>query len=149
MRACIQRVSQASVSIDNEVFSEIGRGLLVLVGVEKGDSDSDARYMADKLLGLRVFEDDDGKMNRSIEDVCGTMLIVSQFTLCGDVRKGRRPSFVDAADPDEGERLYELLVQRIRAADIEAQTGRFRTHMNVALINDGPVTILIDSKKRW
>ena len=149
MRACVQRVSQASVTVDRDVISRIDTGFLVLVGVEKEDSDSDVRYLADKLLGLRIFDDDDGKMNRSIADVRGAMLIVSQFTLCGDVRKGRRPSFIDAAEPEEGERLYESLVRRIREAGIETQTGRFRTHMNVALVNDGPVTILIDSRKRW
>lgn len=149
MRACVQRVSEASVTVEKEVISQIDGGFLVLVGVEKGDTERDTRYMADKLLGLRVFEDDDGKMNRSIVDAHGAMLIVSQFTLCGDVRKGRRPSFIDAAEPDEGERLYELLCDQIRSAGIEVQTGRFRTHMDVGLINDGPVTILIDSRKRW
>lgn len=149
MRACVQRVSQASVTVEREVISQINVGFLVLVGVERGDTEQDARYLSDKLFGLRVFDDDDGKMNRSIADVDGAMLIVSQFTLCGDVRKGRRPSFIDAAEPEEGERLYELLVEQIRNAGIDVQMGRFRTHMDVSLINDGPVTILIDSRKRW
>lgn len=147
MRAVCQRVSEASVTVDGSVVSQIEHGFLVLLGVEKGDSEKDAKYIADKLVTLRVFEDDEGKMNRSLEDVAGSLLIVSQFTLCGDVRKGRRPSFINAADPALGNELYEKVIELTRSRGIETGTGRFQTDMKVALINDGPVTILIDSNK--
>lgn len=148
MRACIQRVSQASVTVDGQIVGQIGRGLLVLVGVGQGDVESDARYLADKIVELRIFEDDDGKMNRSLIDTGGAMLVVSQFTLYGDCRKGRRPSFVAAAPPEQGERLYETFVAAVATRGIRVATGRFRAHMDVALVNDGPVTLLLDSEKR-
>jgi D-tyrosyl-tRNA(Tyr) deacylase len=145
MRACIQRVSQASVSVEGEVVGQIAHGLVVLLGVSAGDGDAEVRWLADKIVGLRIFNDDDGKMNRSLGDVGGAMLVVSQFTLYGDCRKGRRPSFIDAAPPDQAEALYEDFVKQVRRQGIEVATGRFRTHMDVALVNDGPVTIWIDT----
>ena len=147
MRACVQRVSEASVTVEGRVVGRIERGLLVLLGVEQGDADADARFMCDKTVELRIFEDEQGKMNRSLSDVGGSMLVVSQFTLLGDCRKGRRPSFVRAADLAEGNRLYELFVECVAARGIKVETGTFRAHMDVALVNDGPVTILLDSKK--
>lgn len=147
MRAVVQRVSQASVTVDGEVTGRIDTGLMVLLGVEDGDADRDARYLAEKIAGLRVFEDADGKMNLSLADVGGGMLVVSQFTLLGDCRKGRRPSFVSAAQPAEAERLYECFVSIVQGLGIKAECGRFRTHMNVALVNDGPVTLMLDSGK--
>jgi D-tyrosyl-tRNA(Tyr) deacylase len=147
MRACVQRVSEASVTVDGKVVGRIERGLLVLLGVEQEDTDADARYMCDKTVELRIFEDEQGKMNRSLLDVGGGMLVVSQFTLLGDCRKGRRPSFIRAADPEEGNRLYELFVECVTARGVQVETGTFRAHMDVALVNDGPVTILLDSKK--
>ncbi len=147
MRACVQRVTQASVAVDGEVVGQIGRGLLVLLGVAGDDTVEDAHQMADKIIGLRIFEDDDGKMNRSLEEAGGAMLVVSQFTLLGDCRKGRRPSFVHAAPPELGEQLYELFVAAIGIRGIPVATGRFRAHMDVSLVNDGPVTLLLDSKR--
>jgi len=147
MRAVVQRVSQASVTSDGELTGEIGLGLMVLLGVAKGDTDNDAKYLAEKTVGLRIFEDDDDKMNLALSDVGGEMLVVSQFTLLGDCRKGRRPSFVDAGPPEEAERLYELFVSNVKQHGIDVQCGRFRTHMNVSLVNDGPVTMLLDSEK--
>jgi len=149
MRACVQRVSEASVTVDGQVVGRIGRGLLVLLGVEQEDTDADARYLCDKTVELRIFVDDQGKMNRSLLDVGGGMLVVSQFTLLGDCRKGRRPSFVQAASPEEGNRLYELFVECVAARGVQVETGTFRAHMDVALVNDGPVTLLLDSKKRF
>jgi D-tyrosyl-tRNA(Tyr) deacylase len=146
MRACVQRVTEAQVTVDDEVVGQIGRGLLVLLGVANGDSDADARWLAEKIAGLRIFEDDAGKMNLSLGEIGGSMLVVSQFTLLGDCRRGRRPSFVDAARPEEAERLYEVFVDTVRAAGIEVATGRFRAHMLVSLVNDGPVTLIIESK---
>lgn len=137
------------MTVDGQVVGRIGRGLLVLLGVEQEDMDADARYMCDKAVELRVFVDDQGKMNRSLLDVGGGMLVVSQFTLLGDCRKGRRPSFVQAASPEEGNRLYELFVECVAARGVEVETGTFRAHMDVALVNDGPVTLLLDSKKRF
>jgi D-tyrosyl-tRNA(Tyr) deacylase len=139
MRALVQRVSEASVSIGSERVSAIGPGLLVLLGVREGDGDEQAERLARKLLALRVFEDDEGRMNRSVEDVGGEVLCVSQFTLYGDTRKGNRPSFVQAAPPKEAERLYE----RVREA-LSARGGRFGARMAVALVNDGPVTLLVE-----
>jgi D-aminoacyl-tRNA deacylase len=139
MRALVQRVSEASVSIGSERVSAIGPGLLVLLGVREGDGDEQAERLARKLLALRVFEDDEGRMNRSVEDVGGEVLCVSQFTLYGDTRKGNRPSFVKAAPPKEAERLYE----RVREA-LSARGGRFGARMAVALVNDGPVTLLVE-----
>ncbi len=147
MRAVVQRVSQASVTVDGEVTGRIDTGLMVLLGVEDGDADRDAHYLAEKIAGLRVFEDANGKMNLSLADVGGGMLVVSQFTLLGDCRKGRRPSFVAAAQPAEAERLYEYFVSIVQGLGIKAECGRFRTHMNVALVNDGPVTLMLDSGK--
>ena len=147
MRACVQRVSQASVTVDGEVVGEIERGLLVLLGVASEDTEDDSRLLADKICGLRVFEDADDKMNLSIEDIGGAMLVVSQFTLFGDCRKGRRPSFVQAAPPEQAEQLYETFVAGVGVRGIKVATGRFRAHMDVALVNDGPVTLLLDSKK--
>ncbi len=145
MRACVQRVSQASVTVDGKIIGQIGRGLVVLLGVAHHDSADDAKQLAGKISQLRIFPDDDGKMNRSLEDIGGAMLIVSQFTLMGDCRKGRRPSFVDAAPPDVGERLYESFVDFVRGRGVAVATGQFRAHMDVALVNDGPVTILLDT----
>jgi D-tyrosyl-tRNA(Tyr) deacylase len=147
MRAVVQRVSQASVTVAGEVVGQIGQGMLVLLGVADGDDDRDAATLADKIVGLRIFEDEEGKMNRGLADIGGAMLVVSQFTLLGDCRKGRRPSFVAAAAPETAERLYEVFVQAVRNAGIEVATGRFRQHMDVALVNDGPVTLLLDSRK--
>ena len=150
MRAVVQRVTEASVTVEGEVVSEIGPGVLVLLGVEQGDTSADARYMAEKIAGLRIHDDDDGKMNRSLLDVGGQLLAVSQFTLLGDCRKGRRPSFIDAAAPEEGNRLYEEFVDLSRSLGIaKVATGRFRANMQVALVNDGPVTLLLDSKKAF
>lgn len=147
MRAVVQRVSRAKVSVNGTITGEIGLGLLVLLGVGHEDSDADLNYMVEKIVGLRIFEDEAGKMNRSVRDVSGSVLAVSQFTLYGDVRRGKRPSFDDAAPPVEARRLYELFVERIRAACLLCETGRFQEMMEVELVNDGPVTILLDSKK--
>jgi D-aminoacyl-tRNA deacylase len=147
MRAVIQRVSRARVTVDEGVTGEIGAGLLVLLGVAEGDTEAEAGYLADKTIGLRIFEDDAGKMNLSVTDVAGAILVVSQFTLYGDVRKGKRPSFDRAARPEEANRLYEYFVQRVRAAGVQCETGKFQAMMEVELVNDGPVTILLDSEK--
>ena len=147
MRAVVQRVSRASVTVDDQIVGQIGRGFLVLPGVAEGDGESEVVYMAQKIAGLRVFEDSDGKMNISLKDVDGQMLVVSQFTLLGDCRKGRRPSFVAAARPEVAERLYEAFVAEVEGQGIAVQTGTFQVHMDVELINDGPVTLLIDSEK--
>ena len=149
MRAVVQRVSRAKVAVAGEVAGEIGLGLLVLLGVDKQDSEAGADYLADKIIGLRIFEDDGGKMNRSVVDVGGAMLVVSQFTLYGDVRKGKRPSFDDAAPPQRARELYEYFVQRVRASGLRCETGRFQEMMEVELINEGPVTILLDSEKSF
>ncbi|MEO5936982.1 MAG: D-aminoacyl-tRNA deacylase [Terriglobales bacterium] len=147
MRAVIQRVSRASVRVEGAMVGEIGRGLLVLLGVAVGDDESAADYLAEKTAGLRIFEDETGKMNLAVADVQGAVLVVSQFTLYGDVRKGKRPSFDRAARPDEAKRLYEHFVERIRALGIQCETGRFQAMMDVELVNDGPVTILLDSER--
>lgn len=147
MRAVVQRVSRAKVTVDRIVTGEIGLGLLVLLGVGREDGESDLNYIAEKVAGLRVFEDADGKMNRSVRDVGGSVLAVSQFTLYGDVRRGKRPSFEEAAPPDQARELYEAFVGRIRAAGLRCETGRFQEMMQVELVNEGPVTILLDSKK--
>lgn len=147
MRACVQRVSQASVTVDGQVVGRIGRGLLVLLGVTVDDESKDASYLAEKITTLRIFNDDDGKMNRSLLDTGGQMLVVSQFTLLGDCRKGRRPSFIQAAGPEIAQRLYELFVAQVQSVGVLVQTGRFQAQMDVALVNDGPVTILLDSRK--
>lgn len=146
MKAVVQRVSSASVHVEGENLGEIGPGLLVLLGVAKGDEESDADFLAEKTAGLRIFGDDEGKMNRSVIDVGGAILAVSQFTLLGDCRKGRRPSFIDAAPPEIADRLYRHFVSRSRALGVRTETGRFQAHMEVRLVNDGPVTILLDSR---
>jgi D-tyrosyl-tRNA(Tyr) deacylase len=149
MRAVVQRVSRAKVTVNEFVCGEIGLGLLVLLGVGKEDAEVDAVYLAEKVAGLRIFEDENGKMNRSLQDVGGSVLAVSQFTLYGDVRKGKRPSFDDAAPPEPAKRLYELFVQQIQASGLRCETGRFQEMIQVELVNEGPVTILLDSKKTF
>jgi D-tyrosyl-tRNA(Tyr) deacylase len=149
MRAVVQRVSRAKVTINDWVSGEIGLGLLVLLGVGQQDTENDATYLAEKIVGLRIFEDSDEKMNRSVQDVSGSLLVVSQFTLYGDVRRGKRPSFDVAAPPGEARRLYELFVDRVRAAGLRCETGRFQEMMQVELVNEGPVTILLDSAKTF
>jgi D-aminoacyl-tRNA deacylase len=148
MRACIQRVSSAKVVVDGETVGEIGLGLLVLLGVAIGDGDEDLAWLVDKVVGLRIFEDADGKMNLALADVSGELLVVSQFTLLGDCRKGRRPSFIAAAPPEKAERVYEQFVARAREQGVRVATGKFRAHMDVSLVNDGPVTLVIDSAER-
>ncbi len=149
MRAVIQRVSEASVTVEDEITGQIGRGFLVLLGVGTDDIEDDAVYLAGKAAGLRVFEDADGKMNLSLADIDGAMLVVSQFTLYGDARKGRRPSFIDAARPEKANQLYESFCAEVRGQGIRVETGRFQKHMDVALVNDGPVTLLLDSRKQF
>jgi D-aminoacyl-tRNA deacylase len=146
MRACIQRVSRAQVTVAGEVCGRIGKGLLVLLGVAEGDTETDAQQLAEKIVSLRVFEDAEEKMNLALADVGGAMLVVSQFTLLGDCRKGRRPSFTAAAPPEVAEALYEVFTRAAAAQGIEVATGRFRQHMEVDLVNDGPVTILLSSE---
>ena len=147
MRACVQRVHQASVTVAGQVVGRIEQGMLVLLGVSQDDGEADARYLADKTANLRIFEDDEGRMNRSLLESGGAMLVVSQFTLLGDCRKGRRPSFVKAAEPAVAERLYSVFAEETRARGVATAMGRFREHMEVALVNDGPVTVLLDSKR--
>ena len=149
MRAVVQRVSRARVTVGDEVVGEIRPGLLVLLGIAKEDQEGDADYLADKIIGLRVFEDDRGRMNRTVGEVGGGVLVVSQFTLYGDVRRGKRPSFDAAAPPEKARSLYEYFVARMRAAGLGCETGRFQEMMQVDLVNDGPVTILLDSSKAF
>jgi D-tyrosyl-tRNA(Tyr) deacylase len=149
MRAVVQRVSRARVTVKSEVTGEIGPGLLVLLGVGREDSEADAIYLAEKIAGLRVFEDDAGKMNLGLAEVGGSVLAVSQFTLYGDVRRGKRPSFDEAAAPEKARELYEMFVGHIRSAGLRCETGRFQEMMKVELVNEGPVTILLDSGKRF
>lgn len=149
MRAVVQRVSRAEVRVDGEVVGQIGDGFAVLIGVGEGDTDADAAWLANKLVGLRVFEDDDGLMNRAITDTGGAILLVSQFTLYGDCRKGRRPSFVKAMEPGEAARLCDVVATHVRDAGVEVQTGRFRATMQVELCNEGPVTLLLDSERTF
>ena len=149
MRAVVQRVSRASVTVGGEVTGRIGKGLLLLLAVEEGDGQNEVVYMAQKVVGLRVFEDAEGKMNLGLPEVGGAMLVVSQFTLLGDCRKGRRPSFIQAARPELADELYRAFCAEVRGQGIEVQTGRFQTHMDVELVNDGPVTLLIDSHKQF
>ncbi len=147
MRTVIQRVSRASVEISGHVVGEIGTGLLVLLAVARDDERPDADYLAEKIANLRVFDDDEGKMNRSLLETGGAMLVVSQFTLYGDVRRGRRPSYSDAAEPEKANQLYEYFVERVRSFGVKVETGVFQAMMKVSLMNDGPVTILLDSRK--
>ena len=147
MRAVVQRVTGARVEVDGVVTGAIGRGFLVLLGVEQGDGEADLAYIVSKIEGLRVFEDDGGKMNLALADVGGAVLLVSQFTLCGDARKGRRPSFSAAAAPADGERWYQRAIEGLRAVGLPVETGRFGADMQVHLVNDGPVTLLLDSRR--
>lgn len=149
MRAVLQRVSRATVTVDGAVVGRIGTGWLVLLGVAKGDLDDDADRLADKVVKLRAFEDDQGKMNRSVREAHGSVLVVSQFTLLADCRTGQRPSFTEAAEPAEAERLYLRFVEHVRAAGLKTETGTFRAMMAVELVNDGPVTFLLDSRKAF
>ncbi|HXI93685.1 MAG TPA: D-aminoacyl-tRNA deacylase [Blastocatellia bacterium] len=147
MRAVVQRVTEARVEVAGEAVGEIGAGLLVLLGVARDDTRDDADYLADKIVNLRVFDDHEGKMNRSLSESGGAVLVVSQFTLYGDVRRGRRPSYSDAAEPEKANQLYEYFVERVRSAAVKVETGIFQAMMKVSLTNDGPVTILLDSRK--
>jgi len=149
VRAVVQRVTRAEVRAGAEVVGAVGRGYLALVGVESGDGEPDAEYIADKIAGMRIFEDDQGKMNRSLTDVGGGVLVVSQLTLLGDCRKGRRPSFTASAPPQTAERLYLSVARRIADRGIPVATGRFRAEMEIELVNQGPVTLLLDSKKAF
>ncbi|MEX0724671.1 MAG: D-aminoacyl-tRNA deacylase [Planctomycetaceae bacterium] len=149
MRAVVQRVSRASVTVDGEIVGEISRGLLVLLGVAENDAEEDAVFLAQKISGLRIFEDDAGKMNRDLVEAGGKMLVVSQFTLLGDCRKGRRPSFIQAARPEVAEPLYRIFLSEVRGQGIAVETGRFQVHMDVELVNAGPVTLLVDSRKEF
>jgi D-tyrosyl-tRNA(Tyr) deacylase len=147
MRAVVQRVTEAQVSVDDNITGAIGRGLVALIGVEANDGPRDAEYLADKIAGLRIFDDSDGRMNLSLTDIGGEALVVSQFTLLGDVRKGKRPSFVSAADPAKAHPLYRELVESLKASGIRVEEGVFRAEMLVKIYNDGPVTLLLDSRK--
>ena len=149
MRAVVQRVEWARVTVAQELVGEVGAGLCVFVGVGRDDTDADVQNLADKVVGLRIFEDEAGKMNRSVADVEGQILAVSQFTLFGDVRRGKRPSFTEAMDPLGANGLFEALCERMRARGVTVATGRFRAQMRVELLNDGPVTILLDTQKNF
>ncbi len=149
MRVVIQRVSEASVTVDQKTVGAIGQGLMVLLGVAQGDTSQEAKSLAEKTAGLRIFEDEAGKMNRSVEEIGGSLLVVSQFTLLGDCRKGRRPGFTDAAPPELADQLYEEYVAALRSRGVNVATGVFRADMQVALVNDGPVTMLLDSRKQF
>lgn len=149
MRAVVQRVKKSSVTVDGSITGAIDQGLMVLVGVEKGDSEKDAAYIADKVAGLRIFEDENGKMNLSVSDINGQVLAVSQFTLLGDARKGKRPSFTEAAAPDEANELYRKVISLIEEKDIHVEKGVFQADMLVEIHNDGPVTILLDSSRKF
>jgi len=149
MRAVVQRVSEAKVEVDNRTSGEIKKGLLVLLGVENDDDMNDVNYMVEKILNLRIFEDENDKLNLSLLDIQGELLVVSQFTLLGDCRKGRRPNFMNAARPEKANELYEVFVEQARKNGIKVGTGVFQEHMMVKLTNDGPVTILVDSKKNF
>ncbi|EKX94810.1 D-tyrosyl-tRNA(Tyr) deacylase [Peptostreptococcus anaerobius] len=149
MRAVVQRVTSSSVTVEGETTGKIDKGLMVLLGVADGDTDKDVTYMVDKIVNLRIFEDENDKMNLSLQDIGASLLVVSQFTLLGDCRKGRRPSFIEAARPEMADNLYQKFVDKARSMGIRTETGRFKTHMMVELINDGPVTILVDSNKNF
>ena len=147
MRAVVQRVTRASVTVDHKIVGEIGNGLVVLLGIARDDAEKDAEYLVEKIAALRIFDDESGRMNRSVTDVHGGVLIVSQFTLYGDVRRGLRPSWLDAAPPEIAEQLYDFFVMQARTSISEVATGSFRAMMLLELVNDGPVTILLDSRK--
>lgn len=149
MRAVVQKVTQSRVTVDNEITGEIQKGLMVLLGVTHDDTEADAKYMAEKIANLRIFEDAEEKLNLSVKDIGGAVLSVSQFTLYGDCRKGRRPSFTEAARPEQANALYEQFNAMLEAEGISVETGRFQTHMLVELTNDGPVTVLLDSQKNF
>ncbi|MCI5594527.1 MAG: D-aminoacyl-tRNA deacylase [Clostridiales bacterium] len=149
MRAVVQRVTESSVTVDGQITGATDEGLVVLIGVEKGDTDKDAGYIADKVSGLRIFEDENEKMNLSVKDVGGSIIAISQFTLLGDVRKGKRPSFITAEDPEIANRLYQQVCENIRNQGIKVETGIFQAHMLVKINNNGPVTILLDSRKTF
>lgn len=144
MKAVIQRVTSASVTVEGHIVGQIEAGIMVLLGVEKGDTEAGADWLAEKIAGLRIFSDQEGKMNRSVMDIAGALLVVSQFTLAGNCSKGRRPSFDTAAPPDEGQRLYEYFVDAVRRSGLPVQTGIFQADMQVALVNDGPVTFILE-----
>jgi len=146
MRAVVQRVKESSVTVGSDIIGKIGAGILVFLGVSKEDTINDVDYLAEKILNLRIFEDEHGKMNKSLLEARGDMLVVSQFTLLGDCRKGRRPSFTDAAEPDKANELYEQFVEKVSGKGITVKTGRFRAMMDVQLINDGPVTFIVESR---
>ena len=145
MRAVVQRVSSARVEVAGKIAGSVGKGLLVLLGVAQGDTDRQAEWLAEKIAGLRIFEDEAGKMNLSLLEVGGAALIVSQFTLLADCRRGRRPSFTDVAPPEEADRLYQVFVAKLRSAGLPVETGVFQAHMDVHLVNDGPVTLILDA----
>ena len=147
MTAVVQRVSRASVTVDGETVGAIGRGLMILLGVTHGDGEEEARWLAGKVAGLRIYEDAEGKMNRGLLDVGGSALVVSQFTLYGDCRKGNRPSFVDAAHPEKAEDLYEVFLEQLKQSGLRIASGRFQAMMDISLVNQGPVTVLLDSRK--
>ena len=149
MRAVVQRVTKSSVTVDGQITGATDEGLVVLIGVEEGDTDKDAGYIADKVSGLRIFEDENEKINLSVKDVGGSILAISQFTLLGDVRKGKRPSFITAEDPEIANRLYQQVCENIRNQGIKVETGIFQAHMLVKINNNGPVTILLDSRKTF
>lgn len=149
MRAVVQRVGRAQVSVDGKIIGSIERGMLVLLGVSKNDQEADADYLATKIIGLRIFDDENGKMNLSAEQIKAGVLVVPQFTLYGDVRRGKRPSFDDAAPPEKAKALYEYFVKQIKEAGLNCETGQFQAMMQVELVNDGPVTILLDSSKNF
>lgn len=149
MRCVVQKVTRAEVTVNGEVTGKIGNGYMVLVGAEEGDTDSDMLYCAEKIAGLRIFEDENDKLNLSLADVNGSVLLVSQFTLLGDARHGRRPSFIKAARPEVAEPMFNAMCANLADRGIHVETGRFRTHMEVSLVNDGPCTILLDSRKEF
>lgn len=149
MRAVFQRVKEAWVRVENKEIARIRYGALILLGIEKGDTEADARFLAEKCAGLRVFDDSHGKLNLSIQDINGEFLVVSQFTILGDCRKGRRPSYAQAASPEEGKKLYELFCSLLKEMELPVQQGRFQTEMDLGIINHGPVTLLLDSKKTF
>jgi len=149
VRGVVQRVKRAKVSVDDKAIGQIDHGIMLLLGVEEDDEEKDLEYMCDKVVNLRIFEDEEGKMNKSVLDVCGSLLVVSQFTLLGDARKGRRPSFIQAARPEKAVPMYEKFIENMIKSGLKTQTGEFGADMQVELVNDGPVTILLDSKKTF